>query len=252
MPQFKSAWSFMEFSHSVRYRYRYARTTDVETFLSALIETAEARSKSIPSPSIFWRAQLGTAKAERKIEDPELTVLFEEDIPLAADRMVPLRNAAHEGRVNPKGIPCLYLATDKETAMSEIRPWLGAKLSVATFRTERVLRIVDCSVHHNSNPFLDLRLDNPSPEQVTDSVWTQVDQAFSEPINDDLATASYSPTQVIAEAFRQSGFDGVVYKSKLGPGFNLALFDLDCAKPVARKLFKVTGVTFQFSEERPS
>lgn len=40
--------------------------------------------------------------------------------------MKPLSNSASEGRANPKGIPYLYVATDKETAMSEVRPSLGA------------------------------------------------------------------------------------------------------------------------------
>lgn len=254
MPQFKSALSFVHFSSSVRYHCRYARTADTEAFLSALADTAEARSRDLPSDSTYWRAQLGVATVERKLEDADanLTVYTDVDVPFPAERMVPLRHAAQEGRVNPKGIPCLYLATDKETAMSEIRPWLGAKLSVAIFRTERALRIVDCSIHHDSHWLLKLPWDNPSPEQITEAIWAQVDEAFSEPITDDVATAAYAPTQVIAEAFRQRGFDGVVYRSKLGPGFNLALFDLDCAKPVVRRLFKTTRVAFEFAEEQTS
>lgn len=30
-----------------------------------------------------------------------------------------------------KGIHCLYLATDEDTAMSEVRPWLKARISIA-------------------------------------------------------------------------------------------------------------------------
>lgn len=135
MPQFKSGWAFIRFSQSVRYRYRYAHPPDVHEFLTALMESSEARIKAIPSGSILWRAQVGTAAAERKLEYPDQIVYYEEDIPLPAERMVRLRNSAHEGRVNPKGIPCLYLATDKETAMSEVRPLLSGKISVATFRT---------------------------------------------------------------------------------------------------------------------
>lgn len=251
MPQFKSGWAFIRFSESVRYRYRYAHTDDADEFLAALMESSEARIKSIPSGSILWRAQLGTATAERRLEDPDQIICYEEDVPFPADRMVPLRNAAHEGRVNPKGIPCLYLATDKETAMSEIRPSLGDKISIATFRTERVLRVVDCSLHHSAELDPDLLVGSPSPEKVTDGIWAQIDRAFSEPVNDDPATARYAPTQVIAEAFRQREFDGVVYKSRLGTSFNVALFDLDSAKLERRMLFKATAIKYEFAEERP-
>src|ERR1039458_6332974 len=36
--------------------------------------------------------------------------------------MKPKPEKAKEGRVNPKGIPCLHLATHEDTAMSEVRP----------------------------------------------------------------------------------------------------------------------------------
>jgi hypothetical protein len=252
VPQFKSGLSFLHFGESVRCRYRYARTPAVDEFLAALIETSQARVRILPAGSTYWRAQLGTDTAERKLEDPDQTIYYDEDVPLPANRMVPLPNAAHEGRVNPKGIPCLYLATDKETAMSEVRPWLGAKISLATFRTERDLRIVDCSVGHSATFSPDVLFGNASPEEITEAVWAQVDRAFSEPMNDDPATAGYVPTQVIAEAFRQRGLDGVVYQSRLGPGRNLALFALNCAKLVRRMLFKTTAIEFKFEEEPPT
>lgn len=55
-----------------------------------------------------------------------------DEIPCAysPDRMTPRRNIASEGRANPKGLPCLYLATDKETAMSEVRPWINSTISI--------------------------------------------------------------------------------------------------------------------------
>jgi hypothetical protein len=247
--QFKSGWSFLRFSESVRHRYRYTRSAEVDEFLAALVDSSESRTKSLPAGSALWRAQLGTATAERTFEEPDQTICYEEDVPLPPDRMVPLRHAAHEGRVNPKGIPCLYLATDKETAMAEVRPWLGAKMSLASFRTERDLRVVDCSVHHNAKPDLDVLFGDPSPEQIIEGIWAQVDRAFSEPTHDNPATAGYVPTQVIAEAFRQRGLDGVVYRSRLGPGYNLGLFDLDCAKLVRRMLFKTKGIKYEFEEE---
>jgi hypothetical protein len=88
-----------------------------------------------------------------------------------------------------------------------------------------------------------------SPEELIDGIWAQVDRAFSEPVNDDLATAEYAPTQVIAEAFRRRGLDGLVYKSRLGTGFTIALFDLDAAKIGQRILFKTEGVDYRFTEQ---
>ena len=47
--------------------------------------------------------------------------------------MKPLGGRATDGRANPRGIPCLYLATTKETAMSEVRPWIGSYVSAGQF-----------------------------------------------------------------------------------------------------------------------
>ncbi|NHZ82770.1 RES domain-containing protein [Massilia sp. CCM 8695] len=69
------------------------------------------------------------------------------------------------------------------------------------------------------------------------------------PVNSDPATAEYVPTQVIAEFFKKQGFDGVVYKSRLGPGFNIALFDIDVADVANCQLYSVKSVEFSFAQE---
>jgi hypothetical protein len=51
----------------------------------------------------------------------------------------------------------------------------------------------------------------------------------------------------MAEAFRREGFDGVLYKSRLGPGCNLALFDLDSAHVEEVVLCRATGVEHKFA-----
>ncbi len=64
----------------------------------------------------------------------------------------------------------------------------------------------------------------------------------------DVATAEYVPTQVIAEFFKQKGFDGVVYRSSLSDGYNLALFDLTCAEVIHCALHAVKAVKFEFKD----
>jgi hypothetical protein len=160
--------------------------------------------------------------------------------------MKPLPHSAHEGRVNPKGIPCLYLATDKETAMAEVRPWIGSSVSAGPFRIARDLTVIDFSVGHDSK--FEFYFDEPSPPEREKSVWAQVDRAFSEPASVEPDTANYVPTQVISEFFRKQGLDGVAYKSRLGNGFNIALFDLNAAVLVSCGLYPVKSLTFTFGE----
>ncbi len=56
----------------------------------------------------------------------------------------PAQLAGH-GRLNPRGIPYLYLASDELTAISEVRPWKDAELTLAEFRTIRTLKLANFS-----------------------------------------------------------------------------------------------------------
>jgi hypothetical protein len=53
----------------------------------------------------------------------------------------------------------------------------------------------------------------------------------------------------IAEYFRVHGFDGIAYRSLLGDGHNIPLFDLDTADLIECRLFRVKAVTFESAEE---
>jgi len=167
--------------------------------------------------------------------------------PLGISDMKPLKDRAFEGRVNPKGIPCLYLATTKRAAVSEVRPWIGALVSVAQLKTERNLTIVDCSKLHKTRPIF---LEEPPQQKIDDAVWASIDRAFSEPITPTEDSADYAPTQTLAELFCSKGYDGLAYKSAFGEdGYNIALFDLESATVINCALVKVTELDVKFVDE---
>lgn len=240
--EFKSWTDFDRFSNSVKRKARFVHERRVITFLNTLLETSNQRHRHISAGKYIWRAQLGCATEERMQDD----AVWDEPVAYPPVRMKPLPHVAHEGRVNPKGIPCLYVASDKETAMAEVRPWIGSKVSVGQLRTMRDLTLIDFSQGHDSK--FNIYFEEPPPAEREKHIWEQVDRAFSTPVTSDLATAEYVPTQVIAEFFKKKGFDGVAYKSQLGPGFNLALFDLEVASVVNCSLYPVKSVSFTYGE----
>jgi hypothetical protein len=67
--------------------------------------------------------------------------------PLSAERMMPKAEFAGDGRVNPRGIPCLYLADTCSAVISEMRPWIGSYVTIAKFETVRDCLLVDCSLN---------------------------------------------------------------------------------------------------------
>jgi hypothetical protein len=246
-PDFPSWRSYWNFARSVSREYRYIRSPEDEAFLATVLASSEARRIEIPKGRLFWRAQVGHDWRPMNSDT-------DEEIPCAylRNRMKPLSGRATDGRANPRGIPCLYLATSKEAAMSEVRPWIGAYVSVGQFRTRRALTVVDCARQHNERPFFfDMEDYNrePSPEKRSQAVWAHIDRAFAEPMTRSDDQADYAPTQILAELFKKAGIEGVVYKSNFGDdGFNIALFDPEAADLVNCGLFEVKTMQLTFSE----
>lgn len=165
--------------------------------------------------------------------------------------MKPLKDRAREGRANPKGIPFLYVATNRETACAEVRPWIGSSISLAQFRTRQLLRLVDCTIHQTLSPpnvFQQVLLNEvPAADEREERLWSDVDDAFATPAASTDDVASYVPTQIIAEHLKVNAFHGVKYRSSLEAGRNIALFDVDAADIVSRCLVLVQGMKFTFS-----
>lgn len=125
---------------------RHIRDAKNQRFLDTVVETSTKRKRVFVQGAVLWRAQLGNDwKTETVDEENEKVEPFIVETPYKLDRMMPPSDCACEGRVNPKGIPCLYCSTDRDTAMAEIRPWIGSYVSVAQVVMLRELSVVDCS-----------------------------------------------------------------------------------------------------------
>lgn len=243
---FKSWNSYWAFSNAVRHKSRFIHDRAVRAFLRTVAETAKSRAMVLPVGKTTWRAQLGHSFEEREQDG----VKYNEPVPFPLERMKPLRSSAHEGRVNPRGIPCLYAANNKETAVSEVRPWLGSLVSVARMRVAKELHLVNCSGDQGIE--FELYFEQPPPAERTEVVWRAIGRDFSYPVSPDPAIAEYAPTQVIAEQLRNHGYDGVVYTSRLGRGFNIALFDLDALEIVDIHLYPVNAVRYEIGDVQKS
>ena len=237
-PSFSGPDDFWLFEKEVTSQSRYIRSSQASAFLDAAVSTSRQRLRTIDSGSIFWRAQIGHRWTDNAAAGKRIP------LPHPEARMKPWDDRAVEGRLNPKGIPCLYFATNREAAMSEVRPGIGSILSVARFKTLRDLILIDCSLF--TEPF---RSDGTvlAPDQVERAVWSHIDYAFSRPVIRSENTAGYAATQVLAEAFKTEGHDGVIYRTAFSEeGHNIALFDLSCADFIDASLFKVSKVHFEF------
>jgi hypothetical protein len=239
--------AFQRFNRSVRRDFRYARTPEQVAFLEAVAESSPSRIVELEKGAALFRAQLGHGWREEEIAPGEY-----DSFPAAhpPDRMKPVADKVGDGRVNAKGIPCLYLATKEITAALEVRPLIGSFVSIGVFRLERPLRIVNCSEKLVDVLYRFGRSDW-TPDAIEKQVWTDINTAFSEPTERADAALEYIPTQVLAETLKLLGFDGIAYKSSFGEdGFNVALFDVDAAKLVTCGLHRVSdlAITLQMAD----
>lgn len=238
-------WRYRDFRHSVSRKERFFRSGRSDEFLDYLIRTSSTRIVTVNSGQVFWRAQIGCNEVT-VFQDGNQII---ENYPFPPDRMKPLDGQASEGRANTSGIPVLYLATQKETAIMEVRPWIGSLVSIAQFGTAKNLKILDFS--KETGEFADsLWIETPTDEDIEKAIWLDISNSFSKPVTREPAQTEYIPTQILSELFSSIGVDGIAYQSNFGEGgYNVALFDLDAANLMNCGLHSVKGISVETSDQ---
>ena len=140
--------------------------------------------------------------------------------------------------------------TDKETSIAEVRPWVGTNISTGQFKLMKDVRLVDFS--RDKETRLSSLFGQLTADKIEKYIWAEMNYSFSNPIQVNDKSADYAPTQIIAEFFKNNGFDGIAYKSGLGPGFNLALYEPNAAEQLNGFLFSIDEVSYKFSENGQS
>ena len=159
----------------------------------------------------------------------------------------PKRRSSH-GRANPAGIPYLYLGSLPETAVAEIRPHTGEWACVAEFTIPEIKavdlrnprRLVSPFILADSSEIGQLRADLPFLERLGEEL--------TRPVQPTGAAIDYIPSQYLCEFTKKSGFDGIVYRSSVSDGINLALFNPTLAVGKAVKQYNVSKVSVQVTE----
>ncbi|WP_249685272.1 RES family NAD+ phosphorylase [Pseudomonas syringae] len=186
-------------------------------------------------PQLWYRARIRTGETNYEIKDMGPP---------------PNRLASH-GRANPPGIPYLYVGSQPDTAASEVRPHTGEVACVAEFKITAPLRAVDLrNPRKLVSPFLlgdasaigQLRADIPFLERLGEEL--------TRPVLPQGAAIDYVPSQYLCEFIKKSGYDGVIYRSSVSDGMNLALFDPSKAEGGHVSLYKINRVSVDVQREQ--
>jgi hypothetical protein len=244
MSEFENEDAYRDFARTVRGQRRWMFEEKTAGFLMSVRKGSHSRGYIVKSGSQLWRCQRGS---EVKTD----TEGVEREWPNSPEKMIPNSEFVKGGgRANPPGFVYLYLATKPETAMAEMRPWVGESLSVALFEMQKDVRFVLCQ-QETEDPLERICLAGQklSPEKADMYVWSDISEAFARPINRDDTESGYVPTQILAEAFKAEGFDGVIYRSRLAKGLNIVLFDIEAAKPRQYYLYGLSRVNYTFAAD---
>jgi hypothetical protein len=216
-----------KFKENIKYKNRFFLDKELDDILNTLFAALAISSKDI----LFWfRARI------------------QETDPIPLNKMgAPPKNISTHGRANPVGIPYLYLASSCETAISEIRPHTGQLVCVAIFCIFETLTLIDLrNPKSTASPFMD-NADDRLIVRNNIPFMAYLGNELARPVLPNFAAIEYIPSQYLCEFIKQLGYDGVIYNSSVGDGFNLALFDEknSIAKSVSQ--YEILKATLNFN-----
>jgi len=227
---------------------RYILDKHWKKFIDTILFTAAKREIILKTGTILVRARIGSHYEEKKGIDGELKI---EDGPLhSKDMVAPPADKAKDGRINPRGISYLYLSNDIETAILEVRSWLGQDVSVGYFELSTNLKCLDTSRDKLFPCFyLTKRRPKLTPAITEKYVWSEINASFSRPVSLGDEHTSYIPTQYISECFKTGGYDGIIYKSAYTEkGYNIVIFNPENVKLKGARVFQIESIKQTYKE----
>ncbi|UZJ78750.1 RES family NAD+ phosphorylase [Fictibacillus sp. KU28468] len=165
------------------------------------------------------------------------------------DMGAPPPSLATAGRANSEGISHLYLASEKETVISEIRPSIGDTVYIGKFPIRQKLKVVDFRLLKSLDVFSS---DDPTRYAINLEIFHEMTKAISKPVRSGDSKLEYLPTQFFVDYIKglneteSAGYNGIIFESTLSTnGYNLMIFDpdlLSCTR-VERRIIKTLNYT---------
>lgn len=169
---------------------------------------------------------------------------------------MPPPEVTRAGRANPVGIPYFYAASDVETAIAEVRPHPGNKVSVCKFKVLDSLKLLNLINPRDAiSPFKIAFLEDEDyllQLRYDVEFLCHLGTELSKPIVPESAELEYLPTQYLCEFIKKSEFDGVKFTSSVGPGNNYTLFTQNKVKPAHVDTYYIEGLQYKIDRAKDS
>lgn len=211
----KKSDAWQRFKLEIQHQNRWISTSSKEAselredFMNNLAELEEDKISNH-----YYRARIHNTK---KLFTPQ-------------DLNAPPQEVAGHGRLNPAGIPYLYLASLEKTAIAEVRPHPGQNVVTAKFQVKspespglKIANLIKFTPQVSPIEILDT--DEILRIRTLYVALKEISLDFSRPVRPDATPYEYIPTQYLCEIIKGEGFDGVAYPSAISDGHNIVLFD---------------------------
>ncbi len=197
-------------------RLQYENFHTVEPAMEKLVDSIVHEIESdIAEGTLWYRGRIGYAQSETQIGFDKVTRIVTPYMDAEISALPPPRASA--GRMNRAGVSVLYLASEIDTALAEIRPHPGHTISVGGFRASRSLRVARFDVPIAKFCGSDKRLDEYA-------LIYHIDSLLSLPVIPE-ERHRYAATQLLSDVLIRRGFDAISYRSSVGTGKNLCVFE---------------------------
>ena len=148
----------------------------------------------------------------------------------------PDSNSIKAGRCNHDFETCLYTAENPNTAISELKPLIKEKISVAEIITLQNLKIIDLSFSINQE------------EELFKNLIALLFVTSPTECNKD----AYIYTQAICSLVKKHGYDGIKYSSCQNMHYNnYAIFNYTKCKAIKSDIYFVNSINYECDKQTP-
>ena len=219
--------TWREFTETIKYDNRFhSNIFNYDAFASFLTYSVKLYS----SGTVMYRARISSEKNG-----------FSKD-----DLGTPPKGLRMSGRVNPEGIGVLYLSSEPNTALYEVRASIYDYVTVGEFRSRKDIRVINLAGITSISPFIYADMNELQQYAVNRECLLGMAEDISKPLRRNDSPLEYLPTQYISEFIKNQGYDGVEYASTMTKsGYNLAIFNESNFECVNTQIFEIIYLNYE-------
>lgn len=184
---------------------------------------------------VFYRARISDEKGFTSFDD------------ITAPKKEKMKN----GRANPEGIRCLYLANDIETTIHEVRANIFDHITIGKFVLQNNITLVNFKQIGNISPFV---VNDLTKYAINRPVLAKINNEIAKSVSRNDSVLTYLPTQYICDYIKSicdndrqtNKYDGIEYSSTTCPdGYNIAIFNPDIFECVSTEIYKINSINYK-------